>query len=864
MLDKNCAPPYKTVTLLLELALGSGWKLAKIAALWHLGLYLRHFQKRAIEDPVADAKSIDRGLRRQRSIGWCWLVVLILGLVYLLWGGTMAVAAGTAAQSPIRLYFWTISRDRGVEAIIHEFEVDHPGVKIVASPYDGGTNGSQRLATAIMGGAPPNIVYQDRFTIGQWASLGAFYRLNHLIRQSMVRQKRGGPEGIDSADYYPFCWREASYEGGVYGIPTGTEVRVLFYNSDELRQVGLVNSQGRVVPPRTWGQLKRDALKLCRRNAAGDLTRLGFAPNYGNSWLYIYAFLDGGRFMNRACTRCTMDSPPVVKALAYMARLYRLQGGINRVNAFVNAGSGAQFDPFLSGRLAMKIDGNWVLDEIVRYRRHLRFGVAYPPALRGHKSATWSGGFALVIPKTANHKRLSFDFIRFFVSQRGAQIYNRVNSRYYAARGRTYLPDFTAQPALNREMYRRYVLGNPNMPPRVAKAMHTCYELLKISHNRPVTPVGDYMWDQMLQAQSSVFRVGLSPQAALTRATRKVQRRLNRILHPIPAARLPEGLVMAALAAAALVLILAGFWREWRKNRLAQWRRSQTAMGWVFAGPAIAGFLIFSLGPMVASLLYSFCRYNLLHTPRWVGMENYQRVFVGHSLFWYSLANTAYMLIGVPAGMAVGLALAMLLNTEVRGIRLYRTIFYLPAVVPAVAAAYLWMWILNPVNGLLNSLLRDFGVANPPLWLNSPSWLLGSKAGIILMGLWGAGSGMIIWLAGLKGIPAQLYEAAKMDGAGPVRRFWNITLPMLTPYIFFNLIMGVIGTMQIFSQSYIMTSGGPDHSTDFYALYLFNQAFKYFRMGYASALAWILLLLILALTAIQFWLSRKWVNYDVV
>ncbi len=222
------------------------------------------------------------------------------------------------------------------------------------------------------------------------------------------------------------------------------------------------------------------------------------------------------------------------------------------------------------------------------------------------------------------------------------------------------------------------------------------------------------------------------------------------------------------------------------------------------------------------------------------------------------------MLIGVPLGMAVGLGLALLLNTEVRGIRLYRTIFYLPAVVPAVAAAYLWMWILNPVNGLLNSLLKDFGVAHPPLWLNSPSWLLGSKAGIILMGLWGAGSGMIIWLAGLKGIPTQLYEAAKIDGAGPVRRFRNITLPMLTPYIFFNLIMGVIGTMQIFSQSYIMTSGGPDHSTDFYALYLFNQAFKYFRMGYASALAWILLLLILGLTAIQFWLSRKWVNYDVV
>ena len=829
-----------------------------------IGPSIRYFWQRVAGDDVALSQSIYQGVSRQRSLRLALLVVLTWGVVYFLCGGAKVMAAGNTPRRPIRLNFWTISRDRGVEAIVHQFEADHPGVKIVASLYDGGTNGSQRLATAIMGGEPPNIVYQDRFTIGQWAVLGAFYRLNDLIKESMMRQKQGGPEGINSADYYPFCWREASYQGGVYGIPTGTEVRVLFYNSDELRQAGLVNRQGRVRPPKTWGQLQRDALKLSRRNAAGDLTQLGFAPNYGNSWLYIYAFLDGGRFMNRACTRCTMDSPPVVKALAYMAQLYQLQGGINQVNAFVNAGSGAQFDPFLSGKLAMKIDGNWVLNEVVRYRRHLRFGVAPPPPLRGHKSATWSGGFALVIPQTASHKKLAFEFIRFFVSRRGAEIYNRVNSRYYAARGRTYLPGFTAQPAINREMYRRYVQNNPNIPPRVATAMHMCYQLLKISHNRPVTPVGEYMWNQMLQAQSSVFRAGLSAQVALTLATKRVQRRLDRILHPLPAARLPEGMVMVLLGVAALVLMLAGFWREWRKNRLAAWRRSQTAMGWMFAGPAIAGFLIFSIGPMVASLLYSFCRYNLLHAPRWVGLENYQRVLFGHSLFWYSLANTAYMLIGVPLGMAVGLGLALLLNTEVRVIRLYRTIFYLPAVVPAVAAAYLWMWILNPVNGLLNSLLKDFGVAHPPLWLNSPSWLLGSKAGIILMGLWGAGSGMIIWLAGLKGIPTQLYEAAKMDGAGPVRRFWNITLPMLTPYIFFNLIMGVIGTMQIFSQSYIMTSGGPDHSTDFYALYLFNQAFKYFRMGYASALAWILLLLILGLTAIQFWLSRKWVNYDVV
>ena len=174
----------------------------------------------------------------------------------------------------------------------------------------------------------------------------------------------------------------------------------------------------------------------------------------------------------------------------------------------------------------------------------------------------------------------------------------------------------------------------------------------------------------------------------------------------------------------------------------------------------------------------------------------------------------------------------------------------------------LWMWVLSPIDGLINSFLRLLGVHHPPLWLASPSWLLGSKAAIILMGLWGAGGGMIIWLAGLKGIPRHLYEAAEIDGAGVLRRFRHVTIPMLTPYIFFNLIMGTIGTMQIFTQAYIMTQGGPANSTYFFGYYLFVEAFKYFRMGYASALAWILLLMIAGLSALQFGLSKKWVVYD--
>jgi len=369
------------------------------------------------------------------------------------------------------------------------------------------------------------------------------------------------------------------------------------------------------------------------------------------------------------------------------------------------------------------------------------------------------------------------------------------------------------------------------------------------------------LWDEHVRAYEKAVRHAFSPQEALDRGQESVQTQLDRVYTEVgyPQVNWTQVMAVAALLvilAAAGIYVLGG-----RRALVHRMRHPESRAALLFASPWMTGFLVLTAGPILASLVYSFCRYDVLNPAEWIGLRNYTRL-VADPLFWKSLLNTIYMMLGVPLGMAIGLAIAMLLNLDVRGMKAYRTIFYLPAIVPLVASAVLWIWVLNPENGLLNSLLRMVGISRPPLWLQSSSWMLGSKAGIILMGLWAAGSGMIIWLAGLKGIPSYLYEAAEIDGAGPIGRFFNVTLPMLSPYIFFNMVMGVILTMQIFTQAFIMTGGGPDDSTLFYAFYLFNNAFVYMKMGYASAMAWILLVIVCALTVAQLILSSKWVYYE--
>jgi len=278
-----------------------------------------------------------------------------------------------------------------------------------------------------------------------------------------------------------------------------------------------------------------------------------------------------------------------------------------------------------------------------------------------------------------------------------------------------------------------------------------------------------------------------------------------------------------------------------------------------FVSPWLIGFALFTAIPMALSLYYSFCDYALTsptHAPLWIGLENY-RLLLRDALFWKSLRNTMYYAsIALPAGMLVALGLALMLNAPIRGVAFYRAMVFLPSLVPAVASAMIWLWMFNGRLGLFNFLLGKLGV-NGPDWLDE-HWAMPSLA---LMSVWGVGNTVIIYLAGLQDVPRELMEAAEIDGAGRWRRLISITLPVLTPVIFFNLVMAIIGTFSILVVPYIMTQGGPNNATYFYTMFNYDQAFRFLHMGYASALAWIQLSIILILTGMAFWSATKWVHY---
>ena len=290
------------------------------------------------------------------------------------------------------------------------------------------------------------------------------------------------------------------------------------------------------------------------------------------------------------------------------------------------------------------------------------------------------------------------------------------------------------------------------------------------------------------------------------------------------------------------------------------WRWQKKYVGFVFIAPWLIGFLAFALIPTASAFYFSLTDYHIIGTSTFVGLDNYRQMFQD-PLYGTAFFNTVYYTLGtVPVGLVLGFALALLLNVSIRGQGLFRTLFYVPAIVPTVATAIVWLWLFDPTNGLIDHLLTSVGLPGIH-WLDDPSW---SKPVLILISLWGVGYTMVVFLAGLQAIPQEQYEAAAIDGAGRVRKLVSITIPLMTPSIFFNLVLGIIYSFQVFNSAYILHTdaiGAPLNSTLFYVLYLYQVAFQYLQMGYASAMAVVLFLVILTLTFVLYRSSSRWVFY---
>ncbi len=766
----------------------------------------------------------------------------------------------------IKLVVWGLQSGpatKGLDAQIAEFERRHPNIDVQALQMGAGGMNPQKLITAIAGKVPPDVVDQDRFTIGDWASRDTFMNLDTLIKRDQAKK-----DGIKPQEFYKACWSEATYNGKVYAIPFSTDDRALYYSKTLFRAAGLDPNK----PPQTWDELLECAKKLTKYGRDGDFERIGFLPNYGNSWLYLYSWQNGGEFMSTDGRTCTMNNKYSVDALKYMTSVYDSLKGVEATNSFSSAFKANELDPFLTGLVAMKIDGNWFLDGIARYGPELDFAVAPAPVPRERlegkgrfagqpKFITWSGGFSFAIPKGAKHVEESWAFIKWMVSPEATRIACQAQKEYNASKGRPYVPSMTADVKVNEMIFKEFA---PVLP-KYRDSLRLFLDLMKVSKYRPVTFVGQRLWDEHVKAFDEGTRHKMSPQAAMDMHTKIVQKELDKVFDKSKFKVLNWSFPLAILAI--LLVVFIGFViRKFREyGPMGAITRSETIAGYTFAAPWILGFLVFTIGPIIASIIFSFCDYDVLHPARWVGIYNYQQLLTDD---WQYLSKALYnagflALFGLPLGLITGLAIAMLLNTKVGGMTWYRTFFYLPSIVPVVANAILWIWVLNPQYGLVNAAWRAtlgqwFHLA-APAWLASELW---AKPGLIFMGLWGAGGGMILWLAGLQGVPQHLYEAADIDGANWWHRFWNVTLPMLTPYLFFNLIMGTIGVLQTFDTVYIMTGGGPVDSTAVPVLYLFNNAFTYFKMGYASAIAWLMFIIILALTVVQLKMAPRWVHYE--
>lgn len=758
----------------------------------------------------------------------CFLLVSLL--LTLFWSAPRCLAVET-------VIFWygaTREEKLSIDDMIAEFNSNHPDIRVVGmlTPMQ---QIQQKLLLSVAGGVPPDVV---RF----YTDLGGELMAREGLERIDLLAKR---DNVDLKAFYPVSIEQNTFQGRLYGMPWVVGPKALFYNKRLFREAGLDPDK----PPRTWQEMEYCAKRLTKRNAAGRITQLG----YGDILDFATClWQSGGTHLTPDGRHPAFNSPEGVKALSFwLGFLKNTAGDIDELRAFQSQFSGATTDPFGLEKLAMRTDSPFRIPDMKRYFPNLDYGIAPFPS--AGPRLTEVVGNSLVIPRGARHKEAAWEFIKFATSYEQVQ---RVCARTFRLPARI---DASMDPAFTE---------HPHLKGFVSE--------LPYGRSIPVVPGYMEMAEALGRGIEQALKGNMTPQQALDKAAADSERILSRSMEDVsPLPVINWRLVIGTLGVViSFIVVGAILWVRKQTARSKRDRREALEF-YAFLAPWICGFLLLTFGAVAASMVLSFSRWDVLTEGRWVGWRNYTDLIRSDPRFIHSLVNTlVYSAMAIPVSMCLGLATAMLLNLPLAGIRFFRTLFYVPVVVSGVATSLLWQALLNPTTGYINRILSvairpDFAggfhwaplVANPPGWLADPMW---SKPALVLMGTWGVGGAMLIYLAGLQGIPKSLYEAAELDGATGWKRFRNVTIPLLTPVLFYQLVMGIIGSFQVFTQAYVMTggSGAPEDSLLFYVLYLFNNAFQWLKIGYASAMAWILFVIVLIVTLFNLAMAKRWVYYE--
>lgn len=775
--------------------------------------------------------------------------------------GLLALFAGAKEPVQLRLSVWEGDQALTIlKQVVGEFEAAHPGIRVKVEPVNYG-NYQEKLLTQVAARVAPDVAMMDPGNFQRYARRNAILPLGPFIEAD---------PSFRIEDYYSKIVDAHSLGGELFVLPRDiAPIGLIYYNKQHFRTAGLPD------PPRdwTWDFQPRPELgasdfltvidKLTQRDAEGKTTRYGFVPGWPQAILDVFIYSQGARYVDdpEAPGELPWTDPRIERALDLMIRMQfkdRVMPSPNEMTSSLMMGS---TDLFVQGKVSMMQSGIW---EVPNLRKKLipgtpgffEWDIALAPAFRDGTRAMPTGGSGYCILSQTQHPDEAWLLTKWLAGEPAM-----------VAMARTGL----AQPAIRRLAQSDAWLPGPNTP--LAERYPQSRFLTDVAVDSVVFDPTSDLWPEMKSFWSPVVDRTLSgaqtPKAALAEAKSRATERLNTLRAEEELPKFPW--LPASLVALALILSL-GFWVFWPER--GKWKgraeRKEARIAALFLSPWLIGMLVFTLGPMAFSLLMSFSDWDIIQPAKWRGMANYQEAVAVDPRFWPSITvTTIYTVVSVPLGLAVALGMALLLNMKVRGMPVYRTLFYLPSLASGVAVALIWKAVFRAEGGLLNAilygpngedpfrlagLLNQFSPNGPINWLGDERTALAS---MILMSIWGAGGAMVVLLAGLQGIPEMYYEAATLDGASVWQRFKTVTIPMLGPALLFSFITGLIGSFQVFTQAFIMTSGGPGDSTRFYMLHLYQQAFVNLRMGYASALAWILFVIILVLTVLQLRLNKR-------